>query len=305
MSMDLNARPIRQIVSLAEIWADYDVLLCDVWGVVHNGVAAFASASDALSAYRRRGGTVVLITNAPRPAEPVRRQMLRLGVAPGAFDDVATSGEVTIKMIEERIDLPVLHIGPSRDLSLFEAAAIAAGRPPRRVVLEEASYALATGLRDDVRETPDDYETELAAMAARKMPMICANPDIVIHRGDALVYCTGALASRYEAMGGAVVYAGKPHPAIYRLAIKLAEEARGRPVDARRVLAIGDGVKTDIVGAARMSLDALLVTRGVHRDALHGESLEGPADADALRRLFEELSVWPSAAIPSLEGFEA
>ncbi len=300
MSIEDQTRRIRQIMSLAEISESYDVLLCDVWGVVHNGMTAFPSASEALAAYRRRGGTVVLITNAPRPSEPVRRQMLRLGVSPDALDAVATSGEVTMKMIAERIDLPVLHIGPSRDLSLFEAAATAADRAPRRVMLEEARYALVTGLRDDVNEAPEDYETELQALAARQMPMICANPDIVIHRGDSLVYCAGALARRYEAIGGSVAYAGKPHAAIYRLALALAEKARGGPVDSRRVLAVGDGVNTDIVGAAQMGLDALFVTRGVHRDALHGDSLDGQADAAALRRLYDGHAVWPTAAIPSL-----
>ena len=273
-----QTQAVRQIDGLADISDRYDAVLCDIWGVVHNGVAAFPSASDALAAYRRRGGTVILITNAPRPSAPVRRQLLKLGVAPDAFDEVATSGDVTIGLIAERIDEPVLHIGPERDLSLFEAAGEAAGRPPRRVGLEEAQYALCTGLRDDVTETLDDYEAELRAMAGRALPMVCANPDIVIHRGETLIYCAGALAARFEALGGEVVYAGKPHLPIYRRALALAEAARGRPVDKRRVLAIGDGMKTDIAGAARAGLDALLVTRGIHRIALHGDAFDAPAD---------------------------
>jgi HAD superfamily hydrolase (TIGR01459 family) len=293
---------VLQISRLAEISDRYDVILCDVWGVVHDGVAAFPSASDALVAFRRRGGAVIMITNSPRPSSPVRRQFAKFGLPPEAFDDVATSGDVTIGLIAERIDTPVLHVGPSRDLSLFEAAAEAAGRPPRRVGLEEAGYTVCTGLRDDVAETLDDYEAELRAMAERAMPMVCANPDIVIHRGDALVYCAGALATRFEALGGDVVYAGKPHAPIYRRALTLAQEARGAPVDERRVLAVGDGMKTDIAGAARTGLDALLVTRGIHRSALHGDEFDDPADPAKLRRLCEEFSLWPVAAIGSLAG---
>ena len=301
-SIQDQTRAVRQISGLAEISDRYDVILCDLWGVLHNGVAAFPPASDALAAFRRRGGTVILITNAPRPSAPVRRQLLKLGVAADAFDEIATSGDVTIGLIVERIDEPVLHIGPPRDLSLFEAAGEAAGRRPRLVALDAARYALCTGLRDDVAETLDDYETELRAMATGRLPMVCANPDVVIHRGDTLVYCAGALATRFEALGGDVVYAGKPHAPIYRRALALAARARGGPVDQRKVLAVGDGMKTDIAGAARAGLDALLVTRGIHRSALHGDSFDTTADAAKLRRLCEEYSLWPAAAIGSLEG---
>ncbi len=302
MSTHDQTQAVRQIDGLADISDRYDAILCDIWGVVHNGLAAFPSASDALAAYRRRGGTVILITNAPRPSATVRRQLLKLGVRPDAFDGVATSGDVTIGLIVERIDEPVLHIGPDRDLSLFEAAGEAAGRPPRRVGLEEAQYALCTGLRDDVTETLDDYEAELRAVAGRGLPLVCANPDIVIHRGETLIYCAGALAARFEALGGEVVYAGKPHLPIYRRALALAEAARGRAVDTRRALAVGDGMKTDIAGAARAGLDALLVTRGIHRTALHGDAFDAPADPAKLRRLCDEFSLWPSAAIGSLAG---
>ncbi len=294
-------RLVRRIDGLAEIASRYDVILCDIWGVLHDGVKAFAPASGALASFRRGGGTVILITNAPRPSAPVRRQLLKLGVSPDAFDDVATSGDVTIGMIAEQIDEPVLHIGPARDLSLFEAAAAAAGRAPHLAGLSEAAYALCTGLRDDVVETPEDYEAELEAMLGRSMTMICANPDIVIHRGDTLIYCAGALAARFEAMGGAVVYAGKPYPPIYRRAVALAEKARCRPVESARVLAVGDGMRTDIAGAAQSGLDALFVTHGIHRSALHDDLVAAPADEKRLRSLYEEHALWPAAAIRALE----
>ena len=302
--MNLHPPPpsVRQIEGLGEIAGRYDAILCDIWGVVHNGVAAFAPACEALVAFRRGGAAVVLISNAPRPSAPIHRQLGRLGVPQEAFDSVVTSGDVTAGMIKERIDDPVLHIGPKRDLSLFDAAAEAAGRRPKLVSLAEARYAVCTGLRSDVSETADDYAEELGALAARGLIMICANPDIVIHRGDALVTCAGALALRYEERGGAVVYAGKPHPPIYARALALAEKTLGRPLAKARALAIGDGMRTDIAGAAAAGLDALFVTGGIHRAELHGDDLDRPADPLALRRLCAEYGLFPAAAARALRN---
>jgi HAD superfamily hydrolase (TIGR01459 family) len=294
-----QAQIVRQISGLGEISDRYDAILCDIWGVVHNGVASFPPAAESLMSFRRRGGAVVLITNAPRPSPPIRRQVLRLGVPAEAFDAIVTSGDVTLGLMEEQAGDRVLHIGPERDLSLFDAAAAATGGRPRLLALEDADYALCTGLRNDESETPDDYEAELTAMAAREMTMICANPDIVIHRGDMLVYCAGALARRYEKLGGKVVYAGKPHAPIYDRALALAGRARGAAIDKPRVLAIGDGMKTDIAGAAQAGLDALFVTGGIHR-SLHGDRPGSPADPLGLQRLYEECGLWPIAAIPAL-----
>ena len=264
MTIEEQAREIRQVEGLGEISDRYDAILCDIWGVLHNGVASFAPASEALAAFRRRGGAVVLISNAPRPSAPIRRQLVKLGVSPHAFDAIATSGDVTIELIQERIGDPVLHIGPARDLSLFEAAAEATGRRPRLVAFDEADYALCTGLWNDETESPGDYDPVLGAMAAREMIMVCANPDIVIHRGDVLVYCAGALARRYEEIGGPVVYAGKPHAPIYATCLAEAETLLGRPVDRARVLAIGDGVPTDVAGANAQDLDVLFIATGIH-----------------------------------------
>ncbi len=175
----------------------------------------------------------------------------------------------------------------------------ATGARPKLVPLEVAQYALCTGLRNDETETLEDYEPELRAMAIRDMMMICANPDIVIHRGDTLIYCAGALARRYEELGGSVIYAGKPYTPIYDRTLRLAEQIRGAPVDKRRVLAIGDGMKTDILGASRAGLDVLFVTGGIHR-SLHKETLESPADPIELKHLYDENAVWPVAAIPVL-----
>jgi HAD superfamily hydrolase (TIGR01459 family) len=293
------AQIIRQIAGLSEISDRYDVILCDIWGVLHNGVASFTQASDALVSFRRRGGAVILISNAPRPSPPIARKVLKLGVSPDAFDAVVTSGDVTIGLMEEQAGDRVLHIGPERDHSLFEAAAETTGARATLVSLEHAQYVLCTGLRNDEIETLDDYQSELHAMSVRGIAMICANPDIVIHRGDTLIYCAGALARRYEELGGSVVYAGKPYAPIYDRALALAEHIRGAPITKSRVLAIGDGMRTDVVGAAQAGLDVLFVTGGIHR-SLHKETLESPADPIALQLLYDENAVWPVAAIPVL-----
>jgi HAD superfamily hydrolase (TIGR01450 family) len=195
----------------------------------------------------------------------------------------------------------VLHIGPERDLTLFEAAIEGDGVRPKLVALGDAHYVLCTGLRSDETETLDDYQSELKAMLTRGMAMICANPDIVIHRGDTLIQCAGALARRYEDLGGSVIYAGKPYGPIYDRALALAERARGERIDKRRVLAIGDGMKTDILGASQAGLDALFVTGGIHR-SLHKEDLTSPADPIELQRLYDDNKAWPIAAIPMLRS---
>lgn len=291
---------VPRILKLSAVSDRYDVILSDIWGVVHDGLKAFPQASDALSGFRNTGGRVVLITNAPRPSESIYAQLLALGVASNAFDAIVTSGDVTVDLIAQRILEPVVHIGPSRDLSLFEAAAKQAGIEPKRVALERARYALCTGLRDDRVETVENYEAELKALAARDMPMICANPDITIHRGDKIIYCAGALAQRYEALNGSLIYAGKPYPPIYAAALQLAERALGSPVDRTRVLAIGDGMRTDIAGAAAAGLDALFVTGGIHRAALHQDAASCEIDAERLERLCAEYNLWPVAAIAAL-----
>jgi HAD superfamily hydrolase (TIGR01459 family) len=285
----------RLIASLAEISDAYDAILCDVWGVLHDGKTAFRPASDALVAYRKRGGVVAALTNAPRPHPPVLAQMLRLGVSPDALDAVVTSGDVTLALMEAHGDAPVHTIGPDRDMSLFDALEARSGLRPARVAPHEAAYVLCTGLEHDDRETPADYAPRLAALAARKLPFLCANPDIVIHRGADLVYCAGALGRDYAALGGQVTYAGKPHAPVYEAAMAVLAQALGRPP--RRVLAIGDGFHTDVRGATGQGIDVLFVAGGIHRDeALTG----GRPDPEKLAALFAREGVTPAATIGAL-----
>ncbi len=295
MASDIADDPIPVIDGLGALSGRYDAILCDIWGVLHNGRDAFRPASEALAAFRRGGGTVVLITNAPRPSPIIRDQALHFGVAPEAFDAVVTSGDVAVGMIVSRGGQPLFHIGPPRDLALIAAAA-ERGVAPALVGPQEAAYLLCSGLFDDSTETPKDYADRLAAFAERRLPMICANPDLVVHRGHKLVYCAGALAEAYEALGGETIYAGKPHRPIYTAALERIAALRGAPVAPARALAIGDALRTDLAGAAAAGLDALFVADGIHRTELYGPD----APDDALQRLFAPPAPRPVAVIRAL-----
>jgi HAD superfamily hydrolase (TIGR01459 family) len=239
----------------------YDVVLCDIWGVVHDGVTAFADACDALARFRREGGTVILVTNAPRPSEWVARQLDRLHVPADAYDGVASSGDVTRAEVAARGGA-VYHIGPERDLSIFH------GLDVRFVAADAADYVVCSGLFDDEKETPEDYRAVIETMRRRELFMVCANPDLVVKRGDTLLYCAGSIADLYRASGGDVLYAGKPYRPIYDAALAAAAQVRGVAARPSRTLAIGDSLRTDITGAAAMGIDGLFVIAGIHAEEL-------------------------------------
>jgi len=271
---------------------DYDVLFCDVWGVVHNGIAAFPAACDALQRFRGNGGTAILITNAPRAGEAVARILDRLAVPRDAYDAITSSGDVTRGIVAARRGQTVFHLGPQRDLSIFT------GLDVTFAPLQSADYVVCSGLFDDTTETPDSYRDMLAAIRARSLFMVCANPDVVVERGDALVYCAGALADAYVALGGEVLYCGKPHAPIYDAALATAAALRGGQMPSRRrVLAIGDSVRTDLKGAQAFGLDYLFVTSGIHAEE-YG-SREAP-DLAALNAIFAAAGVTPKAAMRGL-----
>jgi HAD superfamily hydrolase (TIGR01459 family) len=275
----------------AALAGGYDIVLSDVWGVVHNGIAATPEACDALTRFRAGGGTVVLITNAPRPGANVRQILDRLAVPHSAYDAIVSSGDVARALIIARAGERVFHIGPERDLPMFE------GLDAPITELERADYAVCSGLFDDTVETPQDYQPLVERMHARALPMICANPDVVVERGDKLVYCAGAIADLYAAAGGEVVYAGKPYRPIYEQAISVAEAAHGAPVAHHRLLAIGDSVRTDLKGAAALGIDSLFVTAGIHADEL-GERHD--PDTLALSNIFAAAGVVPKAVMSRL-----
>jgi HAD superfamily hydrolase (TIGR01459 family) len=280
------------LVGLHEIADRYDAIFCDIWGVLHNGAQGFPGAAQALLQFRRAGKPVALVTNAPRPDYEVAAQLVTLGVGAQCYDAIATSGDVCARAIVARAPAKPFHLGPDRDLPVYDAASRMAGADIQPVALEEAGFAVCTGLIEDTVETPSDYEAVLAACRSRNLPMICANPDLVVYRGEQLVYCAGALAERYEQMGGEVEQAGKPHAPIYRAALAMLEPIRGDGLDLARVLAIGDAMHTDVAGAQNMGMDCIWITTGVHREDFHGH--DGELDSDALRQFFEELATPPN-----------
>lgn len=265
--------PINGLSAVAD---RYDVLLSDVWGVIHNGRESFREACAALARWRAERGPVILISNAPRPSSAVHSQLDQLGVPREAWSAFVSSGDATRILLSARAPGPAWAIGPDKDAPLYEGLDLAFSGP------DGAAFISCTGPYDDDVEGPDDYEARFKVALERRLPMICANPDIVVQKGDRLIYCGGALAQRYEEMGGEVVMAGKPHAPIYDLCLAEAQLILGRPLDRARVLCIGDGVATDARGANRQGLDLLFVASGIHGAETIGPDGLDPAAVEAL-----------------------
>ena len=268
---------LRFIERLRDLVDGIDVVLSDIWGVVHNGLEAFPDACEALHKYRGRGGTVILITNAPRPADSVQRQLRKLGIADETYDAIVSSGDLTRHYVADHPGRKVFWLGPQRDYSIHR------GLDPVLAPLQEADYIVCTGLLDDETETAEDYRGMMLKARERKLTLICANPDIVVERGDRLIYCAGAIAELYRELGGEVIFYGKPHRPIYERAMALAGERQGHQIDRKKVLAIGDSVRTDLTGAREFGVDCLFVTRGIHAEDFEGIDQLNPA---AVKELF-------------------
>jgi HAD superfamily hydrolase (TIGR01459 family) len=278
------------VESLDELSGSYSAVLCDVWGVVHNGVSAYPDAGLALERAREKGLAVVLITNSPRPHEGVEEQLAAIGVPDSAWDRVVTSGDVTRELIRQG-PRKIFHLGPERDQPIFDRIDV------ELVEEQEASAIVCTGLFDDEMETPEDYAGQLRRLRSRDLPFICANPDIVVERGHKMIFCAGALARDYGLLGGRTLIAGKPHRPIYVAALAAAGEVLGRVVVEKDALAIGDGMLTDIKGAADNGIDALYVSGGIHaRD--YGD-VEDP-DRERLAAFLTHHGRSPVAVIPRL-----
>jgi HAD superfamily hydrolase (TIGR01459 family) len=261
---------------LSSLAARYDAVLSDVWGVLHNGLAAHPSACEALVKFREQGKHVVLITNAPRPSVPIIAMLDRLGVPRAAYDAIVSSGDVTRTMLEDYRGKTVHYVGPPEENdALFDGLALTLGPA------EEADAVVVTDLDTD-DDTPDMYEERIALWRKRNLPLIAANPDRVVEHGNRILYCGGALADLYEAHGGRILMAGKPFRPIYREAQRLAEQAAGRPLERSRILAIGDSVRTDAIGAANYDLDLLFITGSIHAEELDAFGKPDPAAIRAL-----------------------
>ncbi|WP_421760773.1 TIGR01459 family HAD-type hydrolase [Devosia sp.] len=278
---------MKALEGLREIAGRYDAVLSDVWGVVHNGIAAHPSAVEALVEFRKGGGRVVLITNAPRPSPPLIEMLDRLGVPRDAYDAMVSSGDATRAMLEPYRGKTIHYVGPPEENdSLFEGLDITLGSA-------EAAHAVVVTDLDHDDDTPDLYNDRITLWLSRNLPLIAANPDRVVEHGDRLIYCGGALADLYEARGGMILMAGKPYKPIYSEALRLAEAAAGHKLDRSRILAIGDSVRTDAIGAAGAGLDLLFITGSIHAAELDAFGTPDPAAINAL--------VGPSGA--NLAGF--
>ena len=294
--MTVASSEIPVIHSIDELGSRYAAWLVDIWGVMHNGHRAHAGAVAATRSFRGQGGVVVLLSNAPRPSAAVEEQLRRLGVPDDAYDAIVTSGDLTRHELAKHgstrrcfISARSATVRSSKDLAV------------RLVAPEDAELVVCTGLFDDETETPADYAALLGGLASRELSMICANPDHLVERGDRLVWCAGALAALYEGHGGSVVYAGKPHAPIYQLAFDTVGKLAGRLVPLREILAIGDGVMTDIAGATGLGLGSVFVASGLHApENGDDEEVADLLDARHLAGLFAQAKVKPLAAIRTL-----
>jgi HAD superfamily hydrolase (TIGR01459 family) len=272
------------LVRLSEVAERYDAIFSDVWGVVHNGLRATPSACEALVRFRATGKPVIMVSNAPRPASAVAGMLDRLGVPRDAYDEILTSGDLTRAYVAADPWSWVHFVGPERDRSIFDGLDATFCDP------DEADFAVFTGLVDDDVETPEAYRALLDTYLEHDVPFICANPDIVVERGNRLVFCAGAVAELYKAMGGAVTYFGKPHAEVYAEAQSRLAARVGRDLEPQRMLAIGDSVRTDLVGARDAGFDALFLAGGIHAN----ESGSPDALASAhLAHLFRAARVAP------------
>ena len=271
---------IAPLAEASEAW------IVDIWGVMHNGARAHAAAGDACRRFRAKGGIVVLLSNAPRPFSAVIPHMTSLGVEADTYDTGVTSGDATREMIADWQGRPLLHIGPERDRGLFE------GYDVRFAAPETAEVAICSGLYDNSKETPADYAGLFEGLRARQVPMICANPDILVERGEQLIYCAGALAAAYEAKGGKVTYAGKPYGPIYDRTLREIARLKGRPVAKEKILCIGDGVETDLKGAHNAGFRSVFIASPIF--------LPDGLSVPALTKLFADRPFSPIAALPTL-----
>lgn len=287
---------MRAISGLSEIAAEFDGFILDLWGLIHDGVTAYPGVVETFQALKKAGLKTILLSNAPRRSRLLVDGMIAMGIERDLYGDVFSSGEATWQELANRTDpffsglgSRAYHIGPERDVSVLEETGI-----ERIQSLERASFILNTG-PSDLSQTVSDFEELLKDGLARNLPMVCANPDDVVIREGQRVICAGAIARRFEAMGGRVVYRGKPDPAVYHLAVR-----RLSVKDFRRVAVIGDALETDVAGANASGLKAIWCTGGIHGEAL-GVSYGQPANLKVAAQLAAEQEKEPWAIIPGFQ----
>ncbi|MBL4759153.1 MAG: TIGR01459 family HAD-type hydrolase [Rhizobiales bacterium] len=277
----MTATILTDIEHFEHLAASYECVLCDIWGVIHDGVTVDMQAVEALQNFKKNGGRVILLTNAPRPAQSVARQLADLGAPDDIGDAIVTSGDVTRKLLQERIAKKIWHLGPERDNGVY------AGLSVNLCERQESEVILCTGLFEDAAETPEDYREIFENCITRGQEMICANPDLMVDRGGTLVPCAGALAELYNSLGGQVIYAGKPWRPIYDMAMAIAGN-----IARDRVLAIGDSIRTDMRGAHKCGFDALFIEGAI--------SATERKDGKTIAAVFAEAGIKPVGVQQSL-----
>jgi HAD superfamily hydrolase (TIGR01459 family) len=291
-----NAMPQPVILpGLAQVADRYDAFILDLWGCVHDGLKPYPGVPEALGAMRGAGKKVLMLSNVPRRVAPVREMLARMGIGSDLYDVILSSGESAWRSLKLRNDPahaalgPVgYHLGPARDVTIFED-----GAATRTEDIEAADFVLCTGPHEDYAPL-DAHEQTLARCRARNLPMLCANPDLWVMRGDKRLICAGLIAQRYATMGARVIYHGKPHTPVYSTALELLGG-----VPRGRVLCVGDGVLTDIAGANAAGFDSALIPGGIHGEA-HGLFMGELPAASRLALLLAEHTARPTYAIPSL-----
>lgn len=282
---------MKLLSSIDALAADYDAIFCDIWGVIHNGRQHFPAAAAALKRLRAAGKIVILVSNVPKPNGPIPGQLDRLGFPREAYDSIVTSGDAIRAELAKRAPGPMYKIGPPHDASLWEGLGLA------QSALKDARFIGISGLNHDSYETPEDYAEIVREGVARDLEFLCANPDITVRVGEHLIWCAGAIARDYAAAGGRVIMAGKPHKPIYDLAFAELARLAGREIPKARVLAIGDGIGTDVLGADIAGIDCVFIASGMHGEALKTDGVLDVAKAEAALAREDAIARYVMAAL--------
>ena len=290
-----NSGSAPQVITAAgPLLSKYTAIFCDVWGVAHDGHSAYATANDALKRFRDQGGVVVMVSNAPVPNTRVAEMLDRVGFWRDAWDAIVSSGDIALCHVSDKDYRRPYLIGPyDRDATFFDALP-----QPGVQQLKDADVIVCTGLNDDVREKPEDYRALLEAGLELELPFVCANPDLVVDVGGVFYYCAGAIAEIYEDLGGDVCWAGKPHRSAFETARWEAERVHRAPIAREKIIAIGDGLRTDIKAAQGMGINAIFITSGIHRNET---MVDGEIDSGLMESLFSKDSPPAVAAMSQLK----
>ena len=288
------------IKNLNDLRNQYSLLFCDVWGCVHNGIEAFKSADLALTAFRKSGGIVVLLTNAPRPAKAVKRQLDKIGLSDDSYDHIVTAGDAALEFIKKNnLGKKIYHVGPAKDKSFFDTLFSTSGTYGFSLTpLQKADFIVCTGLFNDQTETPENYRSIFKRAKAQKLSMICTNPDVFVDFGEKRLFCAGALALSYKEIGGEVYSFGKPFDEIYNFARKLLRENNVLMNDTE-ILCIGDGIHTDIKGANNQKIHSLFIANGLEKENLINQ--DGLLDESKLENFLKKKSEKPDFVIENLK----